>query len=168
VRNKRLLILGWARHGKDTAAEYLRDKHGVRFASSSYFLAEKVVMPELSKRGIEYASLDDCYADRVNHRALWRDIIAEYNGDDPARLARAILADCDCYVGMRTAHEYAAAKPLFDHVLWVDASARGLPPEGRDSMDIDYAPDMIRIDNSGTLEQLRGHLDDWMRAISWA
>lgn len=165
----KLLILGHARHGKDTAAEYLRDRHGLSFHSSSFFLAEKIVRPELAERGVTYASLEDCYADRVNHRALWREIIADFNCNDAARLARAILDECDCYVGMRTTREYEASRPLFDHVIWVDASGRGLPPEPRDSMDIDFDPErMIRVDNGGTPEQMYGELDGWVRTFSWA
>lgn len=165
----KLLILGHARHGKDTAAEYLRDAHGLTFRSSSLFLAETVVRPALAARGLTYPDLEACYADRVNHRALWRQLIEDYNRDDPARLAKAILAVSDCYVGMRTAREYEASRLLFDAVLWIDASGRGLPPEGRDSMTIDYDPrTMIRIDNGGTVEAMPAQLDDWVRAVSWA
>lgn len=165
----KLLILGHARHGKDTAAEYLRDAHGVRFRSSSLFLAETVVRPALAGRGLFYDSFDACYADRVNHRALWREIISDFNGEDPARLTREILAVSDCYVGMRTAREYESARSLFDAVLWIDASGRGLPPEGTDSMDITFDPAwMIRIDNGGTVEGMQAQLDDWMRAATWS
>jgi hypothetical protein len=156
----RILILGHARHGKDTVAERLRDEWGVSFRSSSLFLAETVVRPALAERGIDYPDLDACYADRVNHRALWREVIAQYNGEDAARLAKAILAVCDCYVGMRTEREYRAAHPLFDYILWVDASGRGLPPEGRDSMTIDFDPGTMHlIDNGGTLAELHERVD---------
>jgi hypothetical protein len=164
----KLLILGHARHGKDSAAEYLRDRHGLSFRSSSLFLAETVVRPALAERGITYPDLEACYADRVNHRALWRDIIADFNAADPARLAKAILAVSDCYVGMRTARELWASRSLFDAILWIDASGRGLPPEGKDSMDITFDPAwMIRIDNGGSLEAMQQQLDDWIRAASW-
>jgi hypothetical protein len=166
--NGKILILGHARHGKDTAAEYLRDAHGVSFRSSSLFLAETVVRPALEVRGISYPSLEACYADRVNHRALWREIIEDYNRDDAARLAKAILAECDCYVGMRTARELWASRTLFDVILWIDASARGLPPEGADSMSITFDPAwMVRIDNGGSLAAMQAQLDDWMRALNW-
>lgn len=158
----KLLILGHARHGKDAAAEYLCDRYRLDFRSSSLFLADLVVRPVLVDRGITYDSLSACYADRVNHRALWREIISDYNADDPARLAKAILSECDCYVGMRTDREYRAALPLFDHVIWIDSSGRGVPPEPRDSMTIDYDPAvMVKIDNSGTLLDLYEGLDVW-------
>lgn len=165
----KILILGHAKHGKDTAAEHLRDAHGVDFRSSSLFLADRVVRPALAARGLEYDTLEDCYADRVNHRALWHELIAGYNTPDPARLAKAILAECDCYVGMRSKREYDASRSLFDAVLWIDASRRGLPPEGGDSMDIVFNPaQMLRVDNGGTLEQLRAELDGFVHSLSWA
>lgn len=155
-RKPRVLVLGWMRHGKDTVAEFMRDNHGYTFESSSYFLADRVVRPALSEKyGIEYPNLDACYEDRVNHRAKWRDIIAEYNGDDPSLLARSILEVSDCYVGMRTHREYVASRELFDAIVWVDASRRGLPPEPRDSMDIVFDPEwMHRIENGGALAYL--------------
>lgn len=165
----KFLILGHAQHGKDTAAEHLRDAHGVQFRSSSLFLAKTVVRPELARRGLAYPSLDACYADRVNHRALWREIIEDYNRDDAARLAKDILAVSDCYVGMRMPREFEASRALFDAVLWINASGRGLPPEGPDSMGIAFDPScMIRIDNGGTLDAMKAQLDGWMLTLSWA
>jgi hypothetical protein len=164
-----ILVIGYARHGKDTAAEHLRDAHGVSFISSSAFLAETVVRPALAARGLFYDSPEACYADRVNHRALWRELIEDFNRDDPARLARAILERADCYVGMRQTRELWASRALFRRIFWIDASARGLPPEGRDSMDIAFDPAwMIRIDNGGSVEAMKAQLDNWMRAGSWA
>lgn len=162
----KLLILGHGRHGKDTVAEYLRARHGIAFRSSSLFLAETVVRPELARRGITYPDLDACYEDRVNHRCLWRDIILAYNGEDKARLAKAILAVSDCYVGMRSIEEYRAARRLFDAVMWVDAAARGMPEDP--SLTIEFEPDMILIDNNGTLDETYEQVDDWMRALSWS
>lgn len=152
-RQPRLLIIGPARHGKDTVAEILRDEHGYSFISSSFYLAEKVVMPELDRRGISYPDLKACYDDRGNHRELWRDIIAEFNAEDPARLAKMILAECDCYVGMRTPREYFGSRHLFDAVVWVDASKRVslIDP----TMQIEFDPaTMHLIDNNGTLDDL--------------
>lgn len=164
----KLLILGHARHAKDTAALHLFRAHGITFRSSSEFLAETVIRPALAARGLRYRDAATCYADRVNHRALWRELIEDYNRDDPARLAKAILAEADCYVGMRMSREFWASRALFDAVLWIDASGRGLPPEDASSMDIAFDPAwMIRIDNGGTLEVMQAQLDDWVRAASW-
>lgn len=162
----KLLILGHGRHGKDTVAEYLRDHHSVSFRSSSLFLAEAVVRPALVDHGLVYDTLEACYKDRVNHRCLWRDIILAYNADDLSRLARAVLEVSDCYVGMRSIEEYRASRRLFDAVMWVDAEARGMPVDP--SLTIEFEPDMIMIDNNGSLDETYEQLDDWMRVLSWA
>lgn len=163
----KLLIIGHGRHGKDTVAEHLRDEHGLSFVSSSYFLAERVVRPALVEHGLTYDTLEACYEDRVNHRVLWRDIIRAYNGDDPARLARAILEVSDCYVGMRSHEEYIASRHLFNAVMWVDAFRRGLPAD--DSLTIEYDPSrMIRIENGGSLDDTCEQVDNWMQTLSWS
>lgn len=155
----KILILGWARHGKDTVAEILRDRHGFKFESSSHFAGEKIVRPRLAELGIVYDSFEECYEDRVNHRAKWFDFIKDYNFEDPAALAKGILENGDIYVGMRSAYEFAEARKLFDHIWWVEASGRGLEPEPRDSMDIDREDGFTFIDNSGTLVDL--HYKVW-------
>ena len=166
AQKPKILVLGHARHGKDTVGEILRDRYGLTFESSSFFLAAKVVRPEMERRGITYGSLDECYADRVNHRALWREIIGEYNGKDPSLLARSILEVADMYVGMRTQREYVAAIPLFDVIVWVDASGRGVPPEGRDSMTIEYDQKTMKtINNDGTLADLEREVDDFIADV---
>lgn len=163
----RLLILGHGRHGKDTVAEILRDEHGFSFISSSYYLAEKVVQPELDRRGITYPDLKACYDDRANHRELWRDIIAEFNREDGARLAKMILAECDCYVGMRTPREYHASRHLFDAVVWVDASKRVTTFDP--TMQIVFDPaTMHLIDNNEGLDDLYPQVAAFVEQIAFS
>ena len=159
-RRPRVLVLGHARHGKDTVAEMLRDRWGLRFSSSSMFCAERVMMPYFAQHGVPYASVEECYEDRVNHRSTWFDKIQDYNRADPSRLAREMLeAGNDMYVGMRSAYEFAEAHRLFDFIVWVDASGRGVPPEPRDSFDIGFSGGMLLIRNDGTLQDLEAAVD---------
>jgi hypothetical protein len=163
---RKILILGYARHGKDTVAEILRDDYAYRFVSSSMFVGERVCRPYLEARGITYASMDECFADRVNHRAAWHTAIAEWNQADPTRLAQELFEVADIYVGMRSAREYQATKHLFDEIWWVDASGRGLPPEDKSSMNIVYEPDHMRwIDNNHTLARLCHNIADAMSSV---
>lgn len=177
---KKVLILGHGRHGKDTAADILKEELGYQFISSSLFAAKRVMMPYFAKMGVHYASVEDCYADRhavywedwaprrwlrrllgqeprkIEHRAIWYDQISAYNSPNKARLASEIMQECDIYVGMRSNEEYQAAKHLFDVVMWVDASDRVDYLEPRNSFDIDYNPDeMVWIDNNADLDRLR-------------
>jgi dephospho-CoA kinase len=153
----KFLVIGNAGHGKDTAAEMLCQMYaGMRFVSSSMFAAERVVYPALKDK-YGYTSPEQCYADRVNHRAEWYNLILEYN-DNRQRLTREIVQEHDIYVGMRSKEEYEQSKELFDIILWVDRS-KVLPLESKDSMTIEYNSfEHIFIDNNGTLDELRENL----------
>lgn len=150
----RILIIGHARHGKDTVGAILRDRFGYTVADSSRRSAE-IFLYDLLKDKYGYKDFEECYQDRVNHRAEWFDNIAEYNKDDPTRLARNILSDSDIYIGMRSSREIKACVDagLFDAVIWVDASQR-LPLEPSDSFDIDFTDADWIIDNNGTEDVL--------------
>ena len=118
-----ILILGPGGHGKDTLAEMLALATGMTFKSSSAAANELAVFPTMSKE-YGYATLEECFADRRNHRIQWKYLISQYITPDKARLCREVLAECDMYVGMRCVEEYEASKHMFDHILWVDASRR--------------------------------------------
>jgi len=146
----KLLILGHARHGKDSVAEILRDLHGISFISSSLAACALVVFPVVSER---YETIEECFADRANHRAEWHQLICDYNYPNKSKLAKEILETNDCYVGMRCVEEYEASKHLFDFVLWVDASKR-LPLEPISSMTIEKDDGMIVIENNTSYRNL--------------
>ena len=164
LMHPKLILLGHARHGKDTVADLLRDRHGFKPMGSSLFACERVIMPWFRSKGIPYTSWSACYADRVNHRDIWFQLICEFNRKEPARLARLLFeAGHDVYVGMRSAREFEAARHLADVVVWVDALGR-LPPEPADSFDIDPAAVCDwRIDNNGSPELLEERVDDFVR-----
>lgn len=155
-RKPRLLVLGYGRHGKDTVCEMLRDDLGYTFASSSMTLAEEVVFPRMRDR---YQTVEDCYADRANHRSTWYDLLTEYNTPDKARLARVIYGKADIYCGLRSAREFHAVKRegLFHTCIWVDRSEHE-PPESRDSCTVEpWMADYV-LDNNNTIEETRTQL----------
>lgn len=147
----KLLIIGNARHGKDTFAEILGDRFGLTFLSSSQAAANIFIYDEL-KGKYGYDCPEDCFNDRVNHRAEWFNLITNYNLKDRTKLAREILKITDCYVGMRNRKEIEACvrEGIFDLVIWVDASER-LPLEDASSFDIDKSCADIVVENNGTL-----------------
>jgi len=150
----KILVTGFGAHGKDTVCELLEMHYGFKFTSSSEFLAERVVFPALKDRH-GYATVDECYRDRRNHRAEWFDLITAYNQDDPTTLGRNIFSEMDIYCGLRNKREIHAMRNcgLFNFSIWVDASDR-LEPESRDSCTIEpWMCDFI-IDNNGTLDDL--------------
>lgn len=154
-----LLIIGPARHGKDTLAELLRDKFGLKFVSSSQACADIFIYDALKEK-YGYETPEECFEDRVNHRQEWYEMICEYNSEDKARLAKEILKTTDCYVGMRDRGEIKECmkQGLFDLIVWVDASDR-LPLEGKESFNIDMSCADIIIQNNGTLENFIEKVD---------
>ena len=147
----KLMVCGYGRHGKDSVCEMMEPW---KFVSSSMFVAEAAVYPWL-KTMYNYESLEQCYADRHNHRAEWHRLISAYNNKDLPRLARELYEEYDIYCGLRCALEFAAAQDegLFVLSIWVDASER-LPPEDTNSCTITKRMCDIVIENNETLEQL--------------
>lgn len=150
----KLLIIGHARHGKDTLAEKIRDRAGLRFTSSSVFVGQECIWPTWGSE--RYDHFDEMFADRVNHRKTWADLISAYNTPDKTRTAKTMFErGYDMYVGMRRRDELNACRKakLFDHVIWVDASGR-LPLEGGDSMELTAADADTCFDSNGPIENM--------------
>lgn len=151
----KLLIIGHGRHGKDQFAEYLREMFGMTYQSSSEAAADIFLFDALKDK-YGYKDIYECFADRHNHRAEWKELITDYNTPNKARLATKIIERNDCYVGMRCGEEISAClrARLFDLVIWVDALDR-LPPEGQDSFDIDQSFADVVINNNYDLDHLK-------------
>lgn len=151
-RKPKLLIIGHARHGKDSLAEKIRDKMGLAFTSSSVFVGEECIWPTWGHE--RYDNFDQMFADRVNYRKTWADLISAYNTPDKTRTAKTMLdRGYDMYVGMRKQDEFHACQAikLFDHIIWVDALKR-LPPEPKDSNEMVPAMADLYFDNNGPVE----------------
>ena len=153
--NSKILVLGSARHGKDSFAEILNEHFGLTFQSSSQASAD-IFLYEALKDKYGYKTSVECFEDRVNHRAEWKQMICDYNKDDKAKLAKEILKNSSCYVGMRDRAEIneCMKQGLFDIIIWVDASGR-LPEEPASSFDIDKSCADIIIENNGTFEAFK-------------
>jgi len=149
--NKKLAIIGYGRHGKDTVAEILRDKFGYQFLSSSEASA-KIFLYDLLKDEFGYNSWQECFEDRHNHRERWFDEISKFNTPDKSRLAKLIMQENDVYVGMRCEHELDACKEsgVFDLVIWVDASNRVQYKESENSCTVKPSQADLFINNDGT------------------
>jgi len=161
----KLIIFGNARHGKDTACEYLRDRYGLSFSASSTFACETFLFEQL--RGpFGYASMQECFDDRVNHRQLWYEAIRGHNTPDRTRLGRGIFAANDVYCGIRDREEFESlrAARLFDLAVWIDAEKR-LPPESEQSMKLTRQDADLVISNNDDLEALHKRLDALMEGM---
>lgn len=161
----KLFVLGHARHGKDTVAEMIcANYEGFTFESSSHIACEHVVMPYLKlHKHLKYDSVEDAYADRMNHRMDWYHAIKEYNQDDLRKLSRLIFSKHDIYVGIRDRDEFLAAKDMSDLAIWVDAYGR-VPADDPTCMIEQWDADVI-ISNRGSLKELEGRVVRLMDSI---
>ena len=162
-KRPKLMIMGYARHGKDTVCEIMRDKYGLSFTSSSMFCAEYAVWPEMP----QYATAQDCFNDRANHRAHWHNVIKEFNSPDLTRIGRLIFEKHDLYCGIRSQQEFEALKAakVFDWSIWVDASER-LPTEDKSSCDVTKHMTDFCLNNNGPLADLEEKVD-WFMSFFW-
>lgn len=153
--NIKICVLGHMRSGKDTLAEIFNQEFGLTYKSSSMAAAEIFIFNVL-KYKYKYKTLNECFEDRVNHRAEWHKLICDYNKNDKARLAKDILENSNCYVGMRDTEEIneCIKQKLFDLIIWVDASER-LPEEDKSSFNIDKSCTDIIIENNGDYETFK-------------
>ena len=180
----KLLIIGHARHGKDTVGDWFKTK-GYTFVSSSRFVGEKVVWPAIEAKWAEYqskleakglwpiskkdeadlcrgtgtpplyADFEAAFADRHNHRTFWYDAIAAYNCPDRSRLGRELYAAYDMYVGLRNWHELEALRLHKAFDLCVWVDAsERCGPEPESSCTVTSAQADVIIDNNGTLDDL--------------
>lgn len=160
----KILIIGMARHGKDTFAELLAKKLGCSFQSSSRAALEVFLFERLNTMRSRallplYQTLDEAYEDRVNHRQLWFEEIRDFNTPDRTRLTKAILEKHDIYVGMRNIDELRESRHLFDCVVWVDAFPRLRTRESATSINITPADADWIVDNNFDLTALSEQAD---------
>lgn len=153
----KIVVIGHARHGKDTVAEHLAKECKLSYRGSSDICAAWIF--EILKDDHGYESAAACFNDRGTYRALWHKLIAAYTANDKARLGRLVFKDNDIYCGIRAKDELEAVIKEFNPmVFWVDASNRH-PLEPKNSMQLSYDPDRFEyIDNNGTLKELLAQL----------
>lgn len=151
---KKICIIGHARHGKDTLAEMINQRYGYKSESSSQ-AASRLFLYDALKDKYGYKTPEECFEDRVNHRAEWFDMICEYNKNYPGQLAADIMKSNDIYTGMRSNRELHACidDGIFDLVIGVFDPMKPLEP--RDSFDIDiWKRSDIIIPNAQSLHAL--------------
>ena len=157
-KNPKILVIGHARHGKDTVAQMICDHFDLTFKSSSEAAAEIFIFERLKEK-YDYKTFLECFEDRVNHRKEWHDLITDYNAKNPSRLAEEILEKNDMYVGMRSNLEVEAClyKGLFDIVLGVFDPRKPLESEDSFSINI-WEKSHFIIPNAGSLADLEDRI----------
>lgn len=161
----KLIITGYARHGKDTVCESIVNIMGWSFESSSHILLNEVIYPVLQPK-YGYSSPDEAFDDRVNHREEWFNLLKEYNTPDASKLGTLIFSKHNIYCGLRNRDELLAMKEkgLYDSLVWVDAASR-LPPEPATSMTIHASDADYIIDNNNTLLNLQHNIYKFVHGV---
>jgi len=127
----KLMIIGYARSGKDHAGEYIASKLNLSFESSSMFACKRFIFDEI-KDVFGYETPKQCFMDRHSSgmREIWYNLIADYNKDDPTRLCTELYKEHDIYVGLRSFKELEQVKDKFGEdllVIWIDSEGRTYP-----------------------------------------
>ena len=158
-------ICGHGRAGKDTAAEFFRDEFGLRYTHGTSRWAAMLVWVEMTKRQINYDTVQECFDDRHNHRELWAKIIGRHNASDPTRMYRECLEHQDILTGLRWRSEFLAcrAAKLCDVWLYIDRP-------GCDDVTNEIRPEDcdVVIRNDGSLDLFRQRLRNWLLSVSVA
>ena len=156
----RIGICGNGESGKDTVADFIRDKFGLRFSKGTSAWAADIVYREMKDLGHEYPSVKACWDDRRNHRKLWADTIGEYNYGDPIRMYRELLEEQDILQGIRWLHEFEACKAagLVDAWLYLDRPGTKDPTNQIRPEHCDFV-----IVNDGTVMQMLFQAWCWAR-----
>jgi hypothetical protein len=153
TKKKKILIIGNARHGKDTVAEIIKKQFGLNFESSSV-AAARIFIYDALKNKYGYTSPEECFEDRVNRRDEWYQLICGYNEVDKARLAKMILEKDDMYVGMRDDAEIQACidQGIFDLIIGVYDPRKPLEPATSFNIDLWAVSDIVIPNAEGLLE----------------
>jgi hypothetical protein len=161
-----LIVTGHKEHGKDEFCKILVEfLPEYSFASSSLFVAERVIFPVLAPL-YGYKTIEECFIDRVNHRKEWFDLIVKYNGKELTRLGIEIFGKYHIYCGLRNIWELNALKAIdtVDLVIWIDASERK-SLESSDSLTISkYDADII-LDNNTSIEEFRRRILNFSKCL---
>ncbi len=167
-----VLVLGHARHGKDTVADFL-----LKLTESSYASSSEVAIQLLEEQIVERLRLTDNelyyqfkeffvtsglprwraimdFRYQKGMREILFDAIREFTKDDPSRLAVEVFASGSAiYVGMRSKVEFEASRGLFDYVLGVIRPFMAAEPTMQ--IDVQRESDCVLLNDSDLDELAR-------------
>lgn len=146
-----LAILGHGRAGKDTAAEYLCYRLGLKYGGSSSttmlrFVARMVNLTE-----------EQAWAERHEHREYWLQAGHAIRGSDLTLLCRLCLSISDMAIGLRGRVELhgCVSEQVVDYLVWIDNPR--VPPDST----VEFGPEDcdLMIPNHGSSLEFYRKLD---------
>lgn len=150
---KKLLIVGYGRHGKDEAGRYLGTITRLKYGGSTSWAA----LPLMA----EYLGVHPLVAweERHNNRQIWKDHCDELRRFRPSRLIETALKGGDIITGVRATVELedARRRGLVDLVLWI--TRPGFPCDTT----VEFGPENCdeALLNVGTLQNFHDDLRRW-------
>ena len=161
-----LLIIGHARHGKDTVCEMLSELSNLTFTGSSLLATDLGIFDGIIQKYIKVdvpsirMARQKFYENKEMFRQEMYEAIREFNREDSIRLAIEVFKNANIYCGLRDRREFNAirAANLVQLVIWVDASLR-CPKEASTSMKLDRTCADIIIENNGSVAELRDKVE---------
>lgn len=147
-----LMILGYAEHGKTTAAHFIIDHFNLRFVDPSEFIAKNIMVA----KGY-YSDIEQAFNEKNKDRALWYREVQNYNAKDAAALVKAILKDSDIYVGLRDERELKKSVADIDpFIIWILDERK--PKESTESCTVSPEMAHVIVKNNGTEQELKQQL----------
>ncbi len=150
-----LLIVGWGRHGKDTAAMALHGWGDLVYAGSTSwqalpFMAKVLGVPE-----------QIAWDERHNNRVRWWQECNKLRLQDPLFLVKRALQNANIVAGLRDDVEMKAAKAsgLFKAILWVERP--GVPEDPTVTFKKEDCTDFLL--NDVGLNTFKARVRNWAR-----
>lgn len=156
---------GMGRAGKDTAAEYARDKFGLVYAGGSSWVGRVYMAKRLSEDEGRLVTPDEAYANRHKDRDKWYRYLNEYRHGDPTRLLRECLIYSDMICGPRDGFEMVTAckEGLIDLAVWVENPRA--PVDKTVTFTVDDCD--VVVHNNGTHELFYRRLDRLIASLGF-
>lgn len=164
--NKRILICGFGRCGKDTAAEMLEKITRIPYAGSTSWAAKELVARRLGVHP------QVAWHTRHQHREAWKVECDDLRKNDQTLLIRRALESVNedksagilagwtgIVAGVRDRLELRASKEekIFNHILWIERP--GVPRDFTVTFDMEDCDETVV--NDGTLDDLQSKLFLW-------
>lgn len=150
----KIMVIGHSRHGKGTVCAML-EQLGYTTTSSSWHACHRWLFEQIQNdvNMPTYNSMEECYADRSNHRNYWKVSIKDFNLQwGLTMLGRSIYDSHNIYDGCRDRQEFDAIKgaQMFDICVWVINPYKTITEE----MELSEADSDFILHNDGKLAKL--------------
>lgn len=157
----KLIVNGHAQHGKDYLSDLLAKELGMRKLNASMFFSETVMLRAFPG---QWTCVEDCYLDRVNHRALWYQMMRM--GDWQKRL----MEISDIFCGHRNISEhvemsFGSSEPYLR--VWVEWEGKPAEPasssQWQQRSDIEAHHDLLLTHNGDGADHMVAAVKEAMK-----